>query len=101
MRSSACFRRYVALAIGAGRGGAKFPFLISSHVLRHSCGYKLANDGQLSGLSGRTPKGFQALRCLARIAGPRVSWLLSAREARLARSENRLTHPTAAIQQQA
>ena len=25
---------------------AKFPFLISSHVLRHSCGYKLANDGQ-------------------------------------------------------
>jgi type 1 fimbriae regulatory protein FimB/type 1 fimbriae regulatory protein FimE len=25
--------------------GARFPFLISSHVLRHSCGYKLANDG--------------------------------------------------------
>jgi integrase len=25
---------------------AKFPFLVSSHVLRHSCGYKLANDGQ-------------------------------------------------------
>ena len=25
---------------------AKFLFLISSHVLRHSCGYKLANDGQ-------------------------------------------------------
>jgi type 1 fimbriae regulatory protein FimE len=25
---------------------AKFPFLISSHVLRHSCGYKLANDGR-------------------------------------------------------
>ena len=25
---------------------AKFPFLISSHVLRHSCWYKLANDGQ-------------------------------------------------------
>jgi type 1 fimbriae regulatory protein FimE len=24
---------------------ARFPFLISSHVLRHSCGYKLANDG--------------------------------------------------------
>jgi type 1 fimbriae regulatory protein FimE len=22
------------------------PFLISSHVLRHSCGYKLAYDGQ-------------------------------------------------------
>ena len=25
---------------------AGFPFLISSHVLRHSCGYKLANDGR-------------------------------------------------------
>jgi integrase len=25
---------------------AGFPFQISSHVLRHSCGYKLANDGR-------------------------------------------------------
>jgi type 1 fimbriae regulatory protein FimB/type 1 fimbriae regulatory protein FimE len=25
---------------------ARFPFLIHSHMLRHSCGYKLANDGQ-------------------------------------------------------
>ena len=25
---------------------AKFPFLIHSHMLRHSTGYKLANDGQ-------------------------------------------------------
>ena len=25
---------------------AAFPFQISSHVLRHSCGYKLANDGR-------------------------------------------------------
>jgi type 1 fimbriae regulatory protein FimB/type 1 fimbriae regulatory protein FimE len=24
---------------------ARFPFLIHSHMLRHSCGYKLANDG--------------------------------------------------------
>jgi Phage integrase family len=24
---------------------AGFPFLVHSHVLRHSCGYKLANDG--------------------------------------------------------
>jgi type 1 fimbriae regulatory protein FimB/type 1 fimbriae regulatory protein FimE len=24
----------------------KLPFQISSHVLRHSCGYKLANDGR-------------------------------------------------------
>jgi type 1 fimbriae regulatory protein FimE len=25
---------------------AGFPFLVHSHMLRHSCGYKLANDGQ-------------------------------------------------------
>ena len=25
---------------------AGFPFQISSHVLRHACGYKLANDGR-------------------------------------------------------
>jgi site-specific recombinase XerD len=25
---------------------ASFPFLVHSHMLRHSCGYKLANDGQ-------------------------------------------------------
>ena len=25
---------------------AGFPFLLHSHMLRHSCGYKLANDGQ-------------------------------------------------------
>ena len=25
---------------------AGFPFLIHSHMLRHACGYKLANDGQ-------------------------------------------------------
>lgn len=25
---------------------ARFPFLIQSHMLRHSCGYKLVNDGQ-------------------------------------------------------
>jgi type 1 fimbriae regulatory protein FimE len=24
---------------------AGFPFLVHSHMLRHSCGYKLANDG--------------------------------------------------------
>ena len=47
------------------------------------------------------PEGFSGwLRCLARIAGgargaSQLGWL-SAREARLARSENRLTHPTAA-----
>ena len=25
---------------------AGFPFAVHSHMLRHSCGYKLANDGQ-------------------------------------------------------
>src|SRR5262245_64201243 len=35
------YQRMVARA-GVAAG---FPFLISSHVLRHSCGYKLANDG--------------------------------------------------------
>jgi type 1 fimbriae regulatory protein FimE len=25
---------------------AGFPFFVHSHMLRHSCGYKLANDGQ-------------------------------------------------------
>jgi type 1 fimbriae regulatory protein FimE len=36
------YQRMVARAGGA----AKFPFLVHSHMLRHSCGYKLANDGQ-------------------------------------------------------
>ena len=26
-------------------GGPGFPFLVHSHMLRHSCGYKLVNDG--------------------------------------------------------
>ncbi|MGB8825490.1 MAG: tyrosine-type recombinase/integrase [Pseudolabrys sp.] len=34
--------------LNATRAGeaAGFPFLVHSHMLRHSCGYKLANDGQ-------------------------------------------------------
>ena len=40
--SVAGYQRMVARAGEA----AAFPFLISSHVLRHSCGYKLANDGR-------------------------------------------------------
>ena len=36
---------YQRMVARAGEA-AKFPFLISSHVLRHSCGNKLANDGQ-------------------------------------------------------
>jgi type 1 fimbriae regulatory protein FimB/type 1 fimbriae regulatory protein FimE len=40
--SVAGYQRMVARAGEA----ARFPFQISSHVLRHSCGYKLANDGR-------------------------------------------------------
>jgi len=39
--SVAGYQRMVARAGDA----AGFPFLIHSHMLRHSCGYKLANDG--------------------------------------------------------
>jgi integrase len=39
--SVAAYQRMVARAGVA----ARFPFLIHSHMLRHSCGYKLANDG--------------------------------------------------------
>ena len=40
--SVAGYQRMAARA----RKAAKFPFLIHSHMLRHSTGYKLANDGQ-------------------------------------------------------
>jgi integrase len=40
--SVAGYQRMVARAGEA----AGFPFLIHSHMLRHSCGYKLANDGR-------------------------------------------------------
>src|SRR5262245_47515270 len=40
--SVAGYQRMVA-RVGEAAG---FPFQISSHVLRHSCGYKLANDGR-------------------------------------------------------
>jgi type 1 fimbriae regulatory protein FimE len=40
--SVAGYQRMVA-RIGRAAG---FPFLVHSHMLRHSCGYKLANDGQ-------------------------------------------------------
>ena len=40
--SVAGYQRMVARAGEA----AGFSFLIHSHMLRHSCGYKLANDGQ-------------------------------------------------------
>jgi len=40
--SVAGYQRMVARA-GESAG---FPFLVHSHMLRHSCGHKLANDGQ-------------------------------------------------------
>ena len=40
--SVAGYQRMVARAGEA----AGFPFLVHSHMLRHSCGYKLAKDGQ-------------------------------------------------------
>ena len=36
---------YQRMVARAGKA-AKFSFLIHSHMLRHSTGYKLANDGQ-------------------------------------------------------
>jgi len=36
---------YQRMVARAGKA-AGFPFLVHSHMLRHSCGYKLANDGQ-------------------------------------------------------
>jgi type 1 fimbriae regulatory protein FimB/type 1 fimbriae regulatory protein FimE len=36
---------YQRMIARAGKA-AKFPFLVHSHMLRHACGYKLANDGQ-------------------------------------------------------
>jgi site-specific recombinase XerD len=36
---------YQRMVARAGEA-AKFGFLVHSHMLRHSCGYKLANDGQ-------------------------------------------------------
>jgi type 1 fimbriae regulatory protein FimB/type 1 fimbriae regulatory protein FimE len=35
---------YQRMVARAGQA-AGFPFLIHSHMLRHACGYKLANDG--------------------------------------------------------
>jgi type 1 fimbriae regulatory protein FimB/type 1 fimbriae regulatory protein FimE len=40
--STAGFRKMVARVGKAG----KFPFPVHPHMLRHACGYKLANDGQ-------------------------------------------------------
>jgi integrase len=31
---------------------AKLPFSVHPHMLRHGCGFKLANDGRCSGLAG-------------------------------------------------
>ena len=45
--------RYQRMVARAGEA-AGFPFLVHSHMLRHSCGYKLANDGQDTGRSSTT-----------------------------------------------
>ena len=71
--SVAGYQRMVARAGEA----AKFGFLVHSHMLRHSCGYKLANDGRtparssIISVTGRLPR-----RCgtpLWRRIGSRVS----------------------------
>jgi integrase len=48
--SVAGYQRMVARAGAA----ADFPFLVHSHMLRHSCGYKLANAGTTRGPSSTT-----------------------------------------------
>jgi len=57
---------------------ARFPFLISSHVLRHSCGYKLANDGHDPEPSSTTSAIARSPRRCAtprwRRTGSRGSW---------------------------
>jgi site-specific recombinase XerD len=40
--SAAGFRKMLARTSAE----AKFPFLVHPHMLRHACGFKLANDGQ-------------------------------------------------------
>jgi site-specific recombinase XerD len=42
---SSCANTYQRMVARAGEA-ARFTFLIHSHMLRHSCGYQLANDGQ-------------------------------------------------------
>jgi type 1 fimbriae regulatory protein FimB/type 1 fimbriae regulatory protein FimE len=58
--SVAGYQRMVARAGEA----ARFPFLIHSHMLRHSCGYKLANDGARH--AGNSALSRSPLDCLDR-----------------------------------
>jgi len=37
--------RHAPLSVARAGVAAKFTFLVHSHMLRHACGYKLANDG--------------------------------------------------------
>jgi type 1 fimbriae regulatory protein FimE len=41
---AAAIDQYISITKAGASAG--FPFPVHSHMLRHSCGYKLANDGQ-------------------------------------------------------
>ena len=43
--SRTAFRSRISAHGGQGGVAAKFSFLVHSHMLRHACGFKLANDG--------------------------------------------------------
>jgi integrase len=51
---------YQRMVARAGEA-AKFAFLVHSHMLRHSCGYKLANDGE----DKRAIQHYLGHRCIA------------------------------------
>src|SRR5262249_5727637 len=58
--SAAGYQRMIARAGTA----AKFPFLVHSHMLRHACRYKRANDGQYT----RPIHAYLGHRCIASTA---------------------------------
>jgi site-specific recombinase XerD len=86
--STAEYQRMVARAGEA----ARFSFLIHSHMLRHSCGYKLANDGHdtraiqhylghrsIASIQAATQK-FVATTLVFRAAAARRRWQAPRRE---------------------
>jgi type 1 fimbriae regulatory protein FimB/type 1 fimbriae regulatory protein FimE len=44
--SELCALRWDQVDCSREQGGSEFPFPVHPHMLRHACGYKLANDGQ-------------------------------------------------------